>query len=138
MNLADIASWIRAHERVDFHDLRTEMPELARHPLLPAPLRLPVGLIGIAELQPKPAASTGKNTRRVRPQSCERQQVAAAFALVSHPDWNIDPCPVARTRQRICNVAMKRDLLHVTVEENGDPALAEPVEAKRSAARLGA
>src|SRR4051794_2937306 len=138
MNLADIASWICAHERIDFHDLRTEMPELARHALLPAPLRFPVGLIGIAEFLPKPAARAGKNTRRMRPQFCASQQVTVAFALVGHPDWNIDPCPVARTRHRVRNVAMKRDILHIIVEENGDPALAEPIEAKRPAAWLDA
>ena len=75
------------------------------------------------------------NTREdMRPQFCASQQVAVTFTLIDHPNRDIDPCPVEWTRQRIRDVAMKRNFLHVAIEKNDDPALAESVKAKRPAA----
>ena len=93
-----------------------------------------VGTIGIAEFQPQPAAGTGEDARRMRPQFRTRQQVTGALAVIGHSDRNIDPHPIERTRQCFDDIAVEGDLVQVAVKENRNPAIAEPVEANRPAA----
>src|SRR5262245_9315781 len=65
----------------------------------------------------------------MRPQFCARQQIAVALAVIGHSDGNIDPRPVKRAGQRLRDVVMKGYLLPVAIQDNGDPAFAESVEA---------
>ena len=55
VSFPDIARAIGAQERIYLHDLRPEVPELARDPLLATKQCFPVGLVRIGELQPEPA-----------------------------------------------------------------------------------
>src|SRR5215472_10883809 len=102
MNLAYVDQGMRAQERVDLHDLATEMPELARDALLAAAQRFFVGLVGIVELLPKPAPCAAKDPRGMRPHSAARQDITGTITVLGHPDRNIDASAVKRTRQRVC------------------------------------
>src|ERR1700742_4087010 len=124
------------HERVDFHDLRSEMPELARDARLTAAECLAVGLVGVGKFLPQPAPRAGEHARAVRPQLLTRQSVTGALAVLGHADGDIDRGAVERARQRGRDVAMKRDRPLIAVDDDGDPAFRESVEADRPQPRF--
>ena len=61
MRLPNVARAIGADECIDLDDLRPEMPELARHPLLAAAQRISIGGVGIGEFRPQPAPRAGEH-----------------------------------------------------------------------------
>ncbi|MGY4171397.1 hypothetical protein ACVIM8_005470 [Bradyrhizobium sp. USDA 4529] len=136
MHLADIARGVRAHERIDLHDLRPNVPELARHTGLAAAPRFLVRRIRIIKLLPQPAPRAGEDARDVRAQSYAREKVAIALAVIGHADRDIDPGAIERTRKRVRDVAVKENRTPVAVDGDGDPALGKPVEADRNQPRF--
>ena len=67
----------------------------------------------------------------MRPQPFAGEPIASAFAVIGHPNGNVDRRAIEADRQRVGNVAAKPDLVNVAVEQHCDPALAEPVKAER-------
>src|SRR5262249_38415698 len=109
MHLANVARAMRAHEGVDLHDLRPEMPELARHALLPAQRSFPIGLVRIGKLLPEPAPCTGEDARSMRLQRSARQKIACALTVIGHADGNVDAGAVKGIAQRSGDVGVERD-----------------------------
>src|SRR5581483_5338930 len=105
MNLAYVDGGMRAHECVNFHDLASDMPELAGNARLAAPQRLPVRGVRIGEFLPEPAPRAGEDARGVRPQLFARDAVTGAMTIAGHADRDIDPGAVERTGQRIGDIA---------------------------------
>src|SRR5262249_48724686 len=96
MDFANVARAMRTHEHIDFHDLRSEMPELARDTRLVTAQRCAVRLVGIVKVLPEPSPRAGEDTRNVRAQYRARQQVAGALAVIGHADRNVDTGAVER------------------------------------------
>src|SRR5262249_13902892 len=131
MDLANIIRAIGAEERIDLHDLWPEMPELARDPCLTAAQRFAIGVVGVSELLPEPAPRACEHPPDGRPQHLAGQEIAGALAVAGHADRNVDRGPIKRKGQRVCDIAMEGDPAMLTIQENGDPAFAEAIEAER-------
>src|ERR1700704_1510884 len=131
MNLANVSRAICAQEGIYIHDLWTEVPELARNALLVASPRFLVRSIRIIEFLPKPTPRARKDTRRMRPQPFRCKPVAGPPAVVGHADRDVYARAIERHGQRLGDIRMKGDCSRVAVEKDGDPALAESVEADR-------
>src|SRR5215472_11661515 len=111
MNLAYVDQGMRAQERVDFHDLAAEMPELARDALLAAAQGFFVGLVGIIEFLPEPAPCAAEDPRGMRPHSAARKDITGPITVLCHTDGNIDASPAKRSRQCVRDIGMKADCL---------------------------
>jgi hypothetical protein len=129
MDLSNVEMRIGTHDGVDLHDLGSEMPELTRYAPLAAPHGLLVRHVGIIKLLPKPSARAGEHTRGMWAQPLAREQITAPRAVVAHSNGNIDCDPVKSLAERMLDVRVETDLLTVAVQQHGDPAPGESVEA---------
>src|SRR5262245_485053 len=66
----------------------------------------------------------------MRAESLTREPITSTLAVIGHADRDIDPGAIERARQRVHNISVEGDCLPVVIEADGDPALAESVEAE--------